>query len=63
MIAAAVVVLAFSGMIAYRRALPGGAYDGTMGGSIWRGAVLGLFLGLTVGLATLLLVLVIRAFR
>ncbi len=60
------VLLVFAvagGVISYRRTLGHGAYSGTMRGVFGIGSLLGVFLGLTLGLATLLVVLVIRAAR
>jgi hypothetical protein len=48
-------------IIAFRRALPGGQYEGTMGGAYSRGALLGLFIAAPGFLLTLLIVLVARA--
>jgi hypothetical protein len=57
------VVDVAAGMVVFRRALPGGQYEGTMVGGVTRGAILGLFLGLAGFLATLLIVLIVRALR
>ena len=57
------VAIVVGGVVAYRRALPGGQYEGSMAGGVTRGAVLGLFLGLAGFLATLEIVLIVRAFR
>jgi|GEM_PF-3826190 len=60
---AALVCVTGGGIAAYRRALPGGRYEGTTRGTIARGAILGVFLGIAGFLATLLIVLVILAVR
>lgn len=59
----ALVCVTGGGIVAYRRALPGGRYEGTTRGTIARGAILGAFLGVAGFLATLLVVLVILAAR
>jgi hypothetical protein len=50
-------------VVAFRRSLPGGQYEGTMGGAFSRGALLGLFIAAAGFLLTLLLVLIARAAR
>jgi hypothetical protein len=51
------------GAIAYRRTLGRGPYSGSMRGALGVASILGVFLGLSIGFGTLLLVLVIRAAR
>ena len=51
------------GVISYRQTLGRGEYSGSMRGVFGIGTLLGVFLGLTAGLATLLIVLAIRAAR
>jgi len=51
------------GWIAYRRTLGRGSYQGTVKGALAIASVLGLFLGLTIGFATLLVVLALRVAR
>jgi hypothetical protein len=63
LVATLMVLAAAGGVISYRRTLGRGAYSGTMRGVFGIGSLLGVFLGLTLGLATLLVVLVIRAAR
>ncbi len=63
-VVAVLLLLAVAGgVISYRRTLGQGAYSGSMRGVFGIGSLLGVFLGLTLGLATLLVVLVIRAAR
>lgn len=51
------------GVVAYRRTLGRGPYSGSTGGAFRVGSLLGFFLGTTIGLATLLVVLAVRAAR
>ncbi|HZQ37768.1 MAG TPA: hypothetical protein VFD32_17690 [Dehalococcoidia bacterium] len=62
-VAILVLLAAVGGVISYRRTLGRGPYSGSMRGVFGIGSLLGVFLGLTIGLATLLLVLVVRALR
>lgn len=62
-IACLLILVAAGGVLSYRRTLGRGPYSGSMRGVYGIGSLLGIFLGLTVGLATLLIVLVIRAGR
>lgn len=62
-VAVLLVLVAVVGLISYRRTLGRGEYSGSMRGVFGIGTLLGVFLGLTAGLATLLLVLIIRALR
>lgn len=57
------VAVLIATVVAFRRALPGGQYEGTMGGAFSRGALLGLFIAAAGFLLTLLIVLVARAAR
>jgi len=63
-IVAVLLVLSIAGaVLTYRRRIPSGAYHGTLRGALAIGSVLGIFMGLSVGFATLLAVLTIRALR
>ncbi len=62
-VAVLLAIVIVGGLITYRRTLGRGPYSGSMRGAVSVGSLLGIFLGLTAGLATLLLVLVIRALR
>jgi hypothetical protein len=51
------------GIVSYRRTLGRGEYSGSFRGALGVGSILGVFLGGTLGLATLFIVLAVKAFR
>ena len=59
---AAIVALAL-GTLVYRRRVAGRLYEGSMTGVYTLGSVLGVLFGLGIGLATLSVVLTLRALR
>jgi hypothetical protein len=60
-VAAFVVVCAAAGIVVYRRTIGSRPYSGSMVGALGLASVLGVLLGLTIGLATLAIVLTMRA--
>lgn len=57
------VVCAGAGVVVYRRSIGSRPYSGSMSGALGLASVLGVLLGLSVALATLTLVLALRAAR
>ena len=55
------VVCASAGVVVYRRTIGTRSYSGSMRGALGLASILGVLLGLSVGLATLTLVLALRA--
>ncbi|HLZ70286.1 MAG TPA: hypothetical protein VKV26_10310 [Dehalococcoidia bacterium] len=62
-VAILLAIVVVGGLISYRQTLGRGPYGGSMHGAVSVGSLLGVFLGLTAGLATLLIVLLVRALR
>ena len=60
-VAILLALVLMGGLVAYRRTIGQGQYSGNMRGAVGVGSLLGIFLGLAAGFATLLLVLLLRA--
>jgi hypothetical protein len=60
-LAVLLVITVAGGITVYRRTLARGPYNGTSAGALRLASILGAFLGVSVALVTVLVVLVIRA--